>query len=1483
MKRVLRYSVRTLAGLLLVLGVVLGVLLGMTRTQWGEERIRLFLEREIQERVNGQVRLGRVSAPRITSSLTLHDFSIVDIGGRQFLHVDSLRLGYGLRPLLAGEIVFRRAEAYGPSVVFERLSAGARWNIQQLFPTPEAPGQRRLIRLEDVQVTGGDVVIRMPWEPDPPVDPEDAPRLLLEPVPEGLARDFRFAGINAQLPVVVWESPTEPEQVFQIASLATSGYIWKEPFQMGDLQAVVTRRDSILSFDAERLELPASILAAEGQVVFGGERVRLDVLFQGDDVAYADLQWLYPPLPDTGGGSLDFRIETQEPIGTLWLAEDAHLVAPGTELKGSFGIVTGDTLFFTRVDLAASPLDVDLLESVLPVELPVDGLLAGTVVMEGPLSALSVSGDLQLASALTTPAPALSWDGTLDLRRPFGARGLKARLSHLDLSLLAALHPSLDGAGTVSGRIDADGRMDGPISFATTLQHQLADSDVSGISGTGIIQVGPPERQWRPWQAEADLDIDSLSLAVASAIFPALPQLDGQLSGPLRLDGSATEMDVEADLVTPIGRLALDGHFHMDDGLPAYRAGGRLSGFELHRVITGAPEGELSADFRLDGSGATQDDLRGRLDVDVDSVTLAGLHFSGADLRLAVHEGIADLDRLRVRSPAAELNVTGSFGLTPEREGSLQVGLTGRSLAAFRSLVFGDVAPDQDTVPQPPELGGSLELDATLEGSLTDFHVQGSASFRDLLVGPLVAGHGTVSFGASGTGLDLSGYELSLEAEDVDLFRRSFDRGTLQLVHGATGGELALATSGPSERYRVVAGFGREDDATRLDLRELTLEPGASRWSLVSPGTIRFDDQGLTTDRLELVRDAEKGRLSFAGRLPWVRTPGETWTESRMQADLQIGFQDLDLRDFSRIVAPEQVVGGVLDGSVLIQGRARAPTMEVDLAVDRPRYQDLELDRIIGRVAYSDRGMIIGVDGWHQERSVIGVTGNLPLDLTLGTVSEDRWRSLPADVSIHLDSLPAKLPAALSDAFYGVEGSLHGTLVASGTGRDMRLGGILLLQDGIAGVQATRVSYRDLQGTFRFLGDRRVEVAAGGRGGAGRAQVGGSIDFQQLSDPEFDLVLQASEFEAARRRDVEMVASGELHLKGRYSRPLVNVGLRIDRGTLFLDELTGARDAIQLESRFLLDLIDQEFLPERQVPEENPFLQGLRLEGTLRAERDLWLRSREINVELAGALEVDYDRQRDEPRLLGTLNVIRGNYRLRGRRFDVREGEVEFVGTPGMDPNLSITAVYPVRTIEGTPLEIRAVLTGTLEDPRVSLESDAEPPLSESDLFSYLLFGRPTYALAPSETHALGLATAGLGLGMRVVGPHVLGYAAAGLETVAHGMGLDYVAITAADAAFDDAFGGLVAGDMLAANLLAGTQVELGRYIADNLFLAYSQRLAGASPRYAGARVEWRFRPTWFMEFFAEDRFARTPGFGLEQVVEPRKVFGLSLFRDWRY
>ncbi|MGH7545414.1 MAG: translocation/assembly module TamB domain-containing protein, partial [Gemmatimonadota bacterium] len=221
-----------------------------------------------------------------------------------------------------------------------------------------------------------------------------------------------------------------------------------------------------------------------------------------------------------------------------------------------------------------------------------------------------------------------------------------------------------------------------------------------------------------------------------------------------------------------------------------------------------------------------------------------------------------------------------------------------------------------------------------------------------------------------------------------------------------------------------------------------------------------------------------------------------------------------------------------------------------------------------------------------------------------------------------------------------------------------------------------------------------------------------------------------------------------------------------------------------------------------------------------------------------------------------------------GKRFSVAGGTIEFVGSPGVNPDLNIVARHVVRTPD-RPLTIRILVTGTLESPKIRLESDAQPPLDESVLLSYLIFGRPFSDLTRSTADGRpGLAS--------TVREGVLGYAASELEAllVAETGLVDYLEITGGSAVEPGYARESAAG--------LGTRVEAGWYLAPDVFVTVGQRFGGgARADIPDVRLDWRITRNLSLQFVSEERLERFQS--TSQSTNPERAFGLFFFHEWSY
>jgi translocation and assembly module TamB len=105
----------------------------------------------------------------------------------------------------------------------------------------------------------------------------------------------------------------------------------------------------------------------------------------------------------------------------------------------------------------------------------------------------------------------------------------------------------------------------------------------------------------------------------------------------------------------------------------------------------------------------------------------------------------------------------------------------------------------------------------------------------------------------------------------------------------------------------------------------------------------------------------------------------------------------------------------------------------------------------------------------------------------------------------------------------------------------------------------------------------------------------------------------------------------------------------------------------------------------------------------------------------------------------GQLKILDGEYKAYGQKLDIRQGLLLYSGGPIANPGLNIRAARRVANVTAG-LQV----TGTLQDPRMRVFSD--PPMSQSNALSYLLFGHGVQQNSGEENSTQEQAANALGI-----------------------------------------------------------------------------------------------------------------------------------------
>lgn len=414
-----------------------------------------------------------------------------------------------------------------------------------------------------------------------------------------------------------------------------------------------------------------------------------------------------------------------------------------------------------------------------------------------------------------------------------------------------------------------------------------------------------------------------------------------------------------------------------------------------------------------------------------------------------------------------------------------------------------------------------------------------------------------------------------------------------------------------------------------------------------------------------------------------------------------------------------------------------------------------------------------------------------------------------------------------------LEGRLNANVQAEIAGNEPQVQGTLSLQRGVVHIPALGQRLRDIQAKVSIdKGKVRLERLTA-KGVTGGLSVTGSaeLDGVALRSAKAELDIDKDDklpitVEGAAIGD----AWGKVNLAVTMSEKNPETRVRVDVPSFHLEmpETTpaalqdlGPAEAVRIGTR----LPDGNFVTIPVQPLEKAEPAGkpstTRVEVTL--GRDVWLRrGQQVQVQLGGKLQIVSGAT---TAMTGKIELQGGTLDVQGKEFDIERGVVSFTG--GDPPNPTITAVARWDSPEG--YTVYAEYSGTAEQGKLSLR--AEPPLTENEILSLIMFGTPDGSFGSGE----GGSNAQTALG--VAG----GTAAQGLNRVLSG-----ITDLEVSARIDTSTGS--SRPELVAQLTPRVTARLSR--------AVGEPTTGQSPDKTFLRVDFRIRRAWSLSTMVGDRGA---------------------------
>ena len=1304
------------------IAMILGVVTSMTLTPPGRDLLARTVSRGLDRIVTGQVRVGAISGSFLYD-LTLEDLVVRDTSGELLLDLPRVRVSYRLPNLIAGQVVLSAMQLERPTIQLIKHRNG-RMNYEEVLGIGKGSkgGKSPLVEFYNVRMTEGRLRIALPWNPPKTARTESSvdsallaernkPGRIIEESHEGLRRVIVLADLATRVSRLRIATPDRQPFTIDLDSLATR--VNDPGVTLRDAVGRVRIRGDSAVFSLSRGALPDTRFSGGGAVTWPRDTILFDFQVIAPRVNLEDLRWVSPHFPSMRGqGVLTARSETG--VRTAYDIRDLHLA-------GALGRVDGELVTITDrrrglgvrdMNLRMADLDLDAVRPYLDT-LPFYGTVTGKLAGSGFLNALDVDIEWAFRDAAVPgrPLSTIAGNGGVGASRDSGLTFTEfgVRQSDIDLRTVRRIAPAV----ILEGRLTAVGTLDGPlrnIRFNGTAQHQDMDRPPSQLEGTVHLDT-----RGEALGLNTDVVLDPLSFDGIRGAFPSL-EARGELRGPFQSRGTLERLAVDATLTGEIGSLEAHGFATLRP--PRWGAEDLLLRFS--RLNLGALTGRdlstsLEGEVLVTGTTDSVKAPEGEIELALSRSRIRELTLDSVFAVAGSHDSLIRLDTAYAVWKGARVGGSGTLGWGGLHTGRMTFAMAADSLIAFDSLLLASTGQTRDLGPDSRPLGGTAQATVQLSGSLDTLEAAGDVRVENLEWQDIRSPRVTGAFSwIGGTRPQLTA---SVGSDTVAMRNWIFQRLGAQARGWADSLEWTAGTGIGSDIRTDAAGrWWRRGETQVAMFDSMSIALPAHRYRLDESFAVTLSDSAPNVSPLTIRAVDGWGLIQVAGRVP-----------GSSAGSLLVRVLGFDLHDAYSLLQRDTLgVGGRLGLDARIGGTAEMPTLRGTATLEGGKFGDFQAPFLQGVVDYADRRLETDLLLWRTGENVLDVGATLPLDLALRGVEQ---RQVDGPLSVHArgDSVDLAILEAVTPGVRQVRGVLSTNVNVSGTWEAPRLTGAVEVRDGAMTVPGLGLRY-GVRGRATFQGDSLVLDDVALASGGGTLGVAGSVRLEDLARPVLNLSFRADDFAAIDARTfLTLNATGDLRLRGPFFQSTLSGNLTANSGVLYFADLVSKR-IIDLEDPTIADLVDTTLLRREDLGGkfQNRFLDSLTITNLgVEMGTDVWLRSAEANIQLTGQVQLSKTRQAYTPS--GTLEAVRGNYTLKigpvTRDFTVERGTVRYFGD--LNAALDIRASHVVRAVRGEELPVVAVITGTLYAPKVRLESTFNPPISETDLVSYLVTGYP--------------------------------------------------------------------------------------------------------------------------------------------------------------
>lgn len=343
----------------------------------------------------------------------------------------------------------------------------------------------------------------------------------------------------------------------------------------------------------------------------------------------------------------------------------------------------------------------------------------------------------------------------------------------------------------------------------------------------------------------------------------------------------------------------------------------------------------------------------------------------------------------------------------------------------------------------------------------------------------------------------------------------------------------------------------------------------------------------------------------------------------------------------------------------------------------------------------------------------INMTANLPVTIALSPPVFEIHPNKDFDAHLELHGpIGAFLELFMTGNATNISGQTHVFLDATGTLAAPEINGKGEISEGSFELLELGTSLKNAKAILSLKGSTATLTeftATDGKSGIVTGTGTAELDMQKKFP--FSLLLEVNKAALLNMDYIFGFASGQLTFEGNMEKGLLKGKLVTDSLVINLpDQVNDLAEAMEIT---YINQSENQVKPTEYMKEKSTW--PLTFDLDIQMPGRGFINGSNLNSEWKGAVAMTGSN--DLPLFNGSCQIIRGEYNINGKPFEIKQGSITFAGDIEKK-----TSFYVIASKDIEEIKADIIVKGNLKSPAISFRSN--PPLPQRDILSWILFNR---------------------------------------------------------------------------------------------------------------------------------------------------------------